>query len=151
MNKDYIYSKLAAARILGIQSEEVLDVQGGLNVINVKTKKGNKFVSPKKFIEGFAQFRQDAARHIEIWKIHDSFWQAKSETGSNLYDIRISGTRIQCNCKDFTTQQELNMPKQCCKHIYAVLQSQGFHRLKDFENRLRPREKPSRVDGLCIN
>ena len=134
-----IYTKAAAARILGLKPSSILKLTESRGSYSVSYRcaggrKGCTFIGKTAFRQDFADFRRAGAAKVQVYN-HGGSWIA---TGSNDdYEIDLySEHQPICGCQDFHNQVEAGLPRQCCKHIYAVLSVFGFGNLEDWMERV---------------
>lgn len=134
-----IYTKAAAARILGISPSSIIKLTParGSYAVSYKTgrnKKGCTFIGKKAFRQEFADFRRAGAAKVEVYS-HDGTWIATGSTDDYEVDLFTEPQPV-CGCQDFHNQVEAGLPRQCCKHIYAVLNVFGHQSLSDWIERV---------------
>jgi len=122
-----LYTKTAAARILNLQglSVKVISLTAVGSVFSVVyTIKGRgkccTFISRRQFKAEFARFRMQSSESVVLRQDLDS----TDYIALGREEYRVSPHEINgyvCECPDFFQQVEAGLPRQCCKHIYAVL------------------------------
>lgn len=129
--KNFIYSRAAVARMLGIASQLVKKVEVWANCIFVIVQgRRPRFWKKASFTNHFVDHRKFEARYYEVSAKSDSkfeVWNSKSS-----YQLEAFQTEIKCPCEDYNNQQRIFKGKGCCKHGYAVLHSLGFDRLSEY-------------------
>lgn len=134
--KNFIYSRAAVARMLGIASNLVKKVEVWANCIFVIiVGRRPRFWKKSSFTNHFVTNRQAASRYYEVAANSDSRFEVWNNKSS--YRLEALQDRIQCPCNDYQNQQLIFKGKGCCKHGYAVLKFLGFDRLSEYiENHL---------------
>jgi hypothetical protein len=123
-----LYTKTAAARILKLQGitakvVSMTQVDSVFSVVyTIKGKRGRccTFISKKQFKAEFARFRMESSESVLLKQDLDSAdWIAMGREEYRITPHESNG--YTCECADFFQQVEAGLPRQCCKHIYAVL------------------------------
>jgi len=129
--KNFIYSRAAVARMLGIASQLIKKVEIWANCIFVIVQgRRPRFWKKASFRNHFVDHRKFEARYYEVAAKSDSkfeVWNSKSS-----YQLEALQTEIKCPCEDYNNQQRIFKGKGCCKHGYAVLHFLGFDRLSQY-------------------
>jgi SWIM zinc finger len=131
-----LYSKSAAARLLGVNLEDILDLQvWGTGIwVNIEGQRP-RILSKRAFKQHFVEWRKAAARSLlvtpQIFNPHT--YTVRNETKQTHYQVQLLPGRLACTCGDFTNQQQV-LNQACCKHLYAVLQSCGYSSLAEYLN-----------------
>ena len=134
-----IYTKAAAARILNVKPSSILKLTEARGSYSVSYRldggrKGCTFIGKAKFRQDFANFRRAGAAKVQVYN-HGGSWIAAGSTDNYKVDLYSEHQPI-CACQDFHNQVEAALPRQCCKHIYAVLAVFGFNSLEDWMQRV---------------
>jgi len=130
-----LYSRSAAARILGVPIERIRRVEVWAFIVLVVPHKGfglrPRFISKKTFRTHFVEFRKEAARGLLVVSQHGAEFQVLNPENNNLYKVVAGGNSIKCTCEDYRNQIQF-LGKACCKHAYRVLFHLGFKSLSDY-------------------
>jgi len=129
-----IYSRAAAARILGVRPEQILKMQIWPKVIWVwALGERPRFISKKDFLEDFVNSRKSRARNLRAKAIGAYTYLVPSETTKDLaYRVREKEKEFTCECKDWSSQKLAGIKNATCKHIYSVLFLLGFSSLREY-------------------
>lgn len=131
-----LYSKSAAARLLGVNLEEILDLQvWGTGIwVNIEGQRP-RILSKKAFKQHFVEWRKAAARSLlvtaQIFNPHT--YTVRNQTQQTCYQVQLLPGRVSCTCGDFANQQQV-FNHACCKHLYATLQFCGYSSLMEYLN-----------------
>jgi len=130
-----LYSRAAAARILGVPVEQIRRVEIWPFVILVIPHKGYglrpRFMSKKTFIFHFAEWRRQAAQELLVVGQRGAEFTVLNPSNGNQYRVVAGTASVKCSCEDYRNQINL-LGKACCKHCYRVLFHLGFRTLKDY-------------------
>jgi hypothetical protein len=131
-----LYSKSAAARLLSVDLEEILDLQvWGTGIwVNIEGQRP-RILSKKVFKQHFVDWRKAAARSLLVTPqvFAPNTYTVRNETKETRYEVQLLGDRVTCTCEDFTKQQQV-FKQGCCKHLYAALKFCGYGSLADYLN-----------------
>jgi hypothetical protein len=128
-----IYSRTAAARILGTQPHSIHKLEIWPNVILVWAYgKRPRFVSKKAFLEDFVNSRKARAKNIRAKAIGPGLFLVPSETTDKVYRVKEKGRMFTCECQDWANQKLAGIQNATCKHIYSVLFLLGFSSLREY-------------------
>lgn len=129
--KNFIYSRAAVARMLGIASQLVKKVEVWANCIFVIVQgRRPRFWKKASFTNHFVNHRIFNSRFYEVAPKSDSTFEVWNNKSS--YTLSALQQTIQCPCDDYNNQQRIFKGKGCCKHGYAVLRFLGFDRLSEY-------------------
>ncbi|MEG4115308.1 MULTISPECIES: hypothetical protein [unclassified Microcoleus] len=129
--KNFIYSRAAVARMLGIASDLVKKVEVWANCIFVIVKgRRPRFWKKSSFSNHFVNWRKFQSRYYEVAARSESSFEVWNNKSS--YQLSALQQTIQCPCDDYNNQQRIFKGKGCCKHGYAVLTFLGFDRLSEY-------------------
>lgn len=129
-----IYSKSAAARILGIFYPQHIVVKEFKASVWVWVR-GYKpqFMSKTVFRDHFVQRRQEASKAL---KVSEQLFRPRCYTVTNptkctSYEVKAFNHGVKCECDDYHNQIEF-LGKGVCKHGYAVLAHLGYDSLSNY-------------------
>ena len=136
-SEQLVYSRAAAARILGVPVEQIRRVEVWPFVVLVIPHKGfglrPRFVSKQTFRTHFVEFRRQSARDLLVITQRGSEFTVLNPANSNQYQVVVGTSGIKCGCEDYHNQLRF-LGRGCCKHCYRVLFHLGFQTLKDYVN-----------------
>jgi hypothetical protein len=131
-----LYSKSAAARLLSVDLEEILDLQvWGTGIwVNIDGQRP-RILSKKAFKQHFVDWRKAAARSLLVTTqvFARNTYTVRNETKETRYEVQLLGDRATCTCEDFAKQQKV-FKQGCCKHLYAALKFCDYGSLADYLN-----------------
>lgn len=128
---NFIYSRAAVARMLGIASQLVKKVEVWANCIFVIVQgRRPRFWKKASFTNHFVNHRIFSSRYYEVASKSKSTFEVWNDKSS--YELSALQETIQCPCEDYSNQQRIFKGKGCCKHGYAVLRFLGFERLSEY-------------------
>jgi hypothetical protein len=131
-SQSFVYSKAAAARILGVSVHLILGFQKWWCVCWVWVKgKRPIFMSFKAFKQHFVDWRKAQTRSLCVNKISDEHFRVVNPKKSTAYTVLAFQDGLDCECEDFKNQVII-LKKACCKHCYAVLELLRFNSLADY-------------------
>lgn len=114
-----IYSKSAAARILGVAASAVREVQQWAYVIWVRTKQGARFVSMLAFEQDFIESRQERAASLNVFPMGDRIFKVSGGEGVHRVVTADSFDGLpSCTCADWATHK--HRAGFLCKHLIAA-------------------------------
>ncbi len=131
---DLLYSTSAAARILGINYQDIqkLDVTHDGILVKVIGKR-LMIISKDIFKQHFVDWRK--SRTDELIAVQDtkipSAWDVYNPEKQTWHRVHCHADKITCTCGDWDNQKRL-LPMACCKHTYKVLEILGFGSLRDY-------------------
>lgn len=131
---DLLYSKSAAARILGVDYQEIEKVQYWRTGVWIKLiGKKPTIISKKAFCQHFVDWRKSRCHNLvavkdQQVKIAWDVYNPQRETGNRLFQHK---DKIICTCEDYQNQTQL-FSRACCKHAYKVLAELNFNSLQDY-------------------
>lgn len=128
-----IFSKSAAARILGVKISEISDFRVWDKVCFV-TVRGSRptFVSKKKFFVEFVEFRQQGGKGLAVQCHSKRYYTVASKSAAaGLVAVQVGHSGLYCECLDYQAQVDV-LGGGVCKHSYAVLGALGFGSLSDY-------------------
>jgi len=136
-SEQLVYSRAAAARILGVPVEQIRRVEVWPFVVLVIPHRGfglrPRFVSKQTFKVHFVEFRREAARNLLVVAQSGAEFTVLNPANSNQYQVVVGTSGIKCGCEDYHNQLRF-LGRGCCKHCYRVLFHLGFQTLKDYVN-----------------
>jgi hypothetical protein len=131
-----LYSKSAAARLLDVDFEEILDLQvWGTGIwINIEGQRP-RIISKRVFKQHFVDWRKAAARSLRVTSqvFVRNTYTVRNETKETRYEVQLLSGCVTCTCEDFAKQQQV-FKQGCCKHLYAALEFCGYSSLADYLN-----------------
>ncbi|NJM64794.1 MAG: hypothetical protein HC772_00145 [Leptolyngbyaceae cyanobacterium CRU_2_3] len=131
-----LYSKSAAARLLGVDLEEILDLQvWGTGIwVNIEGQRP-RILSKKVFKQHFVDWRKAAARSLLVTPqvFARNTYTVRNETKETRYEVQLLSGCVTCTCEDFAKQRQV-FKQGCCKHLYAALKFCGYGSLADYLN-----------------
>jgi len=139
--KELVFTKTAAARILGCQVQQIkrLEVWASVVFLIVEGRRPT-FVSHRAFKRDFTEFRRCGAQWLEnsitphLYSTNQFSVRSVRHPDRDFYTVTYHPGLVECTCADFAQQRETfgNRPK-ACKHSLAVLQFKlGFDSLADY-------------------
>jgi hypothetical protein len=132
-----LYSKSAAARLLGVNPEEILDLQvWGTGIwVNIEGQRP-RILSKRAFKQYFVAWRKAAARSLQVTAqiFNPHTYTVRNETKASYYQVQLLPGQVNCTCGDFANQQQV-FKYACCKHLYATLQFCGYGSLMAYLSR----------------
>ena len=136
-SEQLVYSRAAAARILGVPVEQIRRVEVWPFVVLVIPQRGfglrPRFVSKQTFRTHFVEFRRQSAKDLLVITQRGSEFTVLNPANSNQYTVTVGTSSIKCTCEDYHNQLRF-LGRGCCKHCYRVLFHLGFQTLKDYVN-----------------
>ena len=131
---DLLYSTSAAARILGINYQDIQKLEVTHDGILVKVMgKRLMIISKDIFKQHFVDWRK--SRIDELIAVQDakipSAWDVYNPHKETWHRLHCYSNQITCTCEDWENQKRL-LPMACCKHTYKVLEILGFGSLRDY-------------------
>jgi len=136
-SEQLLYSRSAAARVLGVPVEQIRRVEVWVHVVLVVPHKGYRlrprFVSKRVFKEHFVQFRREAARELLVVAQHGSEFTVLNPSNDHQYKVVVGTSNVKCSCEDYHNQLRF-LGRGCCKHSYRVLFHLGFKSLAEYVN-----------------
>jgi hypothetical protein len=136
-SEQLLYSRAAAARILGVPVEQIRRVEVWPFVVLVIPHRGfglrPRFVSKRVFKENFVEFRRQSARDLLVIDQRGSQFTVLNPGNDHQYQVVVGTSSIKCGCEDYKNQVHY-LGRGCCKHCYRVLFHLGFQTLKDYVN-----------------
>jgi len=134
-SEQLLYSRSAAARILGVPVEQIRRVEVWPFVVLVVPRRGFKlrprFVSKRVFKEHFVEFRRESARGLLVVAQNGAEFEVLNPENNNQYKVVVGSSNVKCACEDYRNQLQF-LGKGCCKHGYKVLYHLGFTRLSEY-------------------
>jgi hypothetical protein len=131
-SSNFVFSKAAAARILGVPVHLILGFQIWWKVCWVWVKgKRPTFISLKAFKQHFVDWRKQQTRSLCVSQINQEQFRVVNPKKASAYSVWLFQDGLDCECEDFKNQVMI-LKKACCKHCYAVLQWLKFDSLADY-------------------
>lgn len=132
-SKNFVFSRAAVARMLGIASILVKKVEKWANCIFViVVGRKPRFWKKSDFQNHFVDHRKEQSTYYNVTERNNGEFEAWNNTKS--YKLQALTETIVCPCEDYANQQRIFKGRGCCKHGYAVLRVLGFDRLSDYIN-----------------
>jgi hypothetical protein len=135
--QNLIYSKSAAARILGMDTESIkaLEIWQKVVLIKIYHQKA-QFISRKEFCQHFADWRKKESHALKATphQHNQELFNVDNPHKTTSYQVSLHVDELICNCQDWANQKEL-LSKACCKHCYSVLNYLGYSSLKEYLER----------------
>lgn len=129
-----IYSKSAAARILGVSSNQIEELQVWHKTVWLKVT-GDRplLISKTTFKQHFADWRKANSQGLVVTKhiLSQNTYTVRNEVKDTRYQVVCRTNELTCTCDDWQNQKEL-IGRACCKHCYAVLNQLGYSSLADY-------------------
>lgn len=137
---NFIYSKAAAARILGVPEYAIAKFESWANGYFVQVRgQRPKLISRKVFKQHFADKRKKDSYSLCVARVEGNHFRVVNPKKGTAYNVFVEDDGLDCECKDYFNQVTILPGKRrCCKHGYAVLTWLGCDRLSDYLDR-RPR------------
>jgi hypothetical protein len=139
-SQNFVFSKAAAARILGVPVWAIVGFQKWWRVCWVWVKgKRPTFISLKAFKEHFVNWRKEQARcrrqplrgSLCVSRVKDNHYRVVNPKKNSVYSVWLFQDGLDCECEDYRNQV-LILGKACCKHCYATLQWLRFDSLTEY-------------------
>ena len=136
-----VFTKSAAARILGVTGGQIVRVQEFLNCILVVGRHFCRFVSKSAFLKAYRDFRIQGSESVELQvntKNHlgDRIYTASKSQGHGFYTVSLNtqDKYLNCTCEDYQQALESFPGKATppCKHLYKALSLNGYGSLQAF-------------------
>ena len=131
---NFLYSKAAAARIIGVNvyAIETFEVWAYVCFVHVKGKRPT-FISKKAFKQHFVDWRIQQSKWLCVAQVDREHFRVINPKNNNAYSIWLFEDGLDCECEDYKNQVMIfNNGKACCKHGYGVLAWLGYNRLSDY-------------------
>lgn len=134
----YIFSKTAAANIVGLKPRDIDYItEIGNGAIRIFRSDGKSQLTKRiDYLKYFWSSRQERSHGIKVFPDHEdkTLWYAQSARDEHEhYLVEVTPARLTCTCKDWEVQHtDLDVKTPCCKHCYAVLHSLGFTSMKNY-------------------
>jgi len=136
-SEQLLYSRAAAARILGVPVEQIRRVEVWPRVVLVIPHRGfglrPRFVSKQTFRTHFVEFRRQSAKDLLVIAQRGSEFTVLNPGNDHQYQVVVGTTSVKCECEDYKNQINF-LGKACCKHAYRVLFHLGFKSLAEYVN-----------------
>jgi hypothetical protein len=131
-SQNFVFSKAAAARILGVPLWAIAGFEKWWKVCWVWVK-GRRpvFISLKAFKQHFVEWRKEQSQSLCVAKVTDSHYRVVNPKKNSVYSVWLFQDGLDCECEDFRNQV-LILKKACCKHCYAVLTWLRFDSLTEY-------------------
>lgn len=136
-----IYTKEAISRLLGVTTKSIIAAMVWWSGFWILLKgKSPKLYKKSLFQHHFSNFRKQAAKSYTVAKTGNNVYKVTSideqtpNEATSSYLVRDNtrdGTlKYTCDCQDYSVMSKA-FKEPACKHIYAVLATQGFGSLKE--------------------
>lgn len=133
---NFVYSKAAAARILGVPVYAIARFEKWAYVYFVQVKgKRPVFMSLKAFKQHFADWRKQQSSSLCVSKVEANHFRVVNPKKGSAYSVFVEADGLDCECKDYENQVAILKGRRCCKHGYALLTWLGCDRLSDYLDR----------------
>lgn len=138
---EYIYSKIAASKILGTSTYMItrIDapiVRNGEKYCNVHLRYPAgcfKTLKAEAFKRYFVESRKDRSLELKPERTPNRIiFSVPSARTSEIYKVKLDNDFLICTCKDYEIQKSLEIKTPTCKHCYAVLNYLGYSNLSDY-------------------
>lgn len=131
---NFVYSRSSAARILGVESRDIVKFEVWWKVCFVQVRGCRPtFVSKKVFRQHFVDWRIERSRSLEVIQFHREHFRVANYKKGTAYSVYLFEDGLDCTCHDYKNQiLNFGGGRSCCKHIYAVLSYMGYNRLSDY-------------------
>ena len=131
--KNFLYSKAAAARLLGVKVNEIakLEIWAYVCFVHVKGKRPT-FISKKAFKQHFVDFRIENSKFLCVTQASSVWFRVVNPKKNTAYSVWAFADGLDCECEDYKNQVMFFNGKACCKHCYAVLSWLGYNRLSHY-------------------
>ena len=131
--RNFVYSKAAAARLLGVSVYAIARFEKWAYVCFVQVK-GQRptFISKKAFAQHFADWRIEQSKLLCVAQVNREHFRVFNPKKNSAYSVWLFEDGLDCECEDFKNQIAIFKGKACCKHNYAVLGWLGYNRLSDY-------------------
>ena len=131
--RNLVYSKAAAARILGVSVGRIVEIRVYDRAVWTLIKgRRPQFMSKRKFEKEFIDFRREAGKLLNVLGMSRSrfgtVWTVEGR--GDCYQVELNGDRLNCNCEDFHQHEEV------CKHGWAVLHSRECNTIAELKAHL---------------
>ena len=131
---NFVYSKAAAARILGIKVYAIalFEIWAYVCFVVVKGQRPT-FISKKAFKAHFVDWRIQQSKSLCVAQGSSVWFRVVNPKKNTAYSVWAFADGLDCECEDYKNQVVIfNNGKACCKHSYAVLAWLGYNRLSDY-------------------
>lgn len=130
---NFIYSKSAAARILGVEVNAIARFEKwkGIYFVQVKGKRPT-FIPYRAFKENFVTSRIERSKFLYVAPVNDGHFRVVNPKKDTAYSVWLFADGLDCECEDYKNQIAIFKGQGCCKHGYAVLTWLGYGRLSDY-------------------
>ena len=132
-SNNFVYSKAAAARMLGVPYGAIAGFQKWFKVCWVWVKgKRPTFISLKAFKQHFVDWRREQSKPLCVAKVTDNHYRVVNPKKNSVYSVWLFQDGLDCECHDYQNQVVIFNGKACCKHCYATLQWLRFDSLTEY-------------------
>ena len=133
-SNNFVYSKAAAARMLGVPVWSIAGFQKWFKVCWVWVKgKRPTFISLKAFHQHFVNWRKEQSKSLCVAKVTDNHYRVVNPKKNSTYSVWLFQDGLDCECCDYSNQVVISGGKaSCCKHCYAVLNALHFDSLAEY-------------------
>ena len=134
-SKNFVYSKAAAARLLGVPVYAIARFEIWYKVCFVQVRgKRPTFIGKQAFRQHFVDWRVSQSRSLCVAQVDREHFRVVNPKKSSAYSVFGVEDGFDCECKDYENQVSIFNGRACCKHGYAVLTWLGYDRLSDYIN-----------------
>ncbi len=133
-SKNFVYSKAAAARILGIKVYAIarFEIWADVCFVHVRGQRPT-FMSKKALREHFVEWRIRQGRSLCVAQVNREHYRVVNPKKNSVYSVWAFEDGFDCECEDYKNQVLIfGNGKACCKHAYGVLTWLGHNRLSDY-------------------
>lgn len=129
---NFVFSKAAAARILGVPVNLIVGFQRWAKVCWVWVAgRRPTFMSFKAFKQHFVDWRKQQAKGLYVAPAGEQQFRIVNPKKGTAYSVWAWWDGLDCECEDYKNQISI-LRQGCCKHGYAVLTWLGFSTLKEY-------------------
>jgi hypothetical protein len=130
---NFVYSKAAAARLLGVNVYAIARFEKWKNVYFVQVRgKRPTFIPYSAFKENFVASRIERSKFLYVAPVNDGYFRVVNPKKNTAYSVWLISDGLDCECEDYKNQIAIFKGKGCCKHGYAVLTWLGHGRLSEY-------------------
>lgn len=135
MTSSIVFTKSAAARILGVSARQISKLEVFANTVIVFMKGQEAYsLEHREFQQSFADYRKEEGKAIalqrNVFKVGEEYLVKASTPTASHYMVRMENHAPICECGDYVRQKEI-WGRGVCKHGYAVLSTLGYKSLRD--------------------
>lgn len=130
---NFVYSKAAAARILGVPVWAIarFEIWAYVCFVQVRGQRPT-FIGKKAFRQHFVDWRIEQSKSLCVAQVNREHYRVVNPKKNSAYSVWLHEDSLECECHDYSNQIVMFQGRACCKHAYAVLCWLGHSRLSDY-------------------